>query len=167
MYQSVRTKTFFTFLMILLMFSACGPSKEEKLLEGTWVGQQTEIDEDGDEVTYRYTLNFDYDKSQAEVIMDLIYPGIGKIARIEMQGDWMADEDEISYFFDDDKTSITFTGEAKSMAALMGVSLSEFEDLLESEVVEETELISTAEILSIDESTLKLDLDGPITLHRQ
>lgn len=156
-----------SFILLLTVFVSCGPSKEEKMLEGTWVGQQNELDEDGDELIYNITLKFNYEKEQADVITDITYPEFGKIATIEMHGDWMADEEEITFFLDDDQTSVSYTENLRRLAEMMGVSLSAYEEMMNSMLVNETGIMESMKIYSLTPTTLTVDFDGKLTLHKQ
>lgn len=152
---------------LITAFVSCGPSKEEQMLNGVWTGQITETDDDGDEINYGLTLQFDYENAAADIILDLSYPGIGTVATVEMHGDWMADEDEITYFLDEDLTSVSFNNNIRILCGLLGVTLHDLEDSLTSMLVGQMGFVESMKIYSLSPSTLRVDFDGAVTLHKK
>lgn len=153
--------------MILFAVCACSDSKTEKMLDGVWVGTQSEVDDDGDAIEYELTLTFDKKDMTAKIQMKVGYPQLGDIATVTMYGDWEADKEEITYYFDEDRTRIDFTDEVKAMSRLSGISVSSYENMLEESLKDEIGLFDTMKIYSLSDTRLKVDFDGPITLTKQ
>lgn len=158
----------FAMMIMTLVAVSCGPSNEEKLLEGTWKGVVTEVDEDGDEISYKVTMKFNRERDECVFRIDYGYEGVGYIAYMRIEGDWLADDEEITFFFDEDTAKVEFYDAAKSLASMAGMSLGAFERMARSELVESIGIMDSMKIYSLSETTLKVDFDGSrLTLEKQ
>ncbi len=152
--------------ILVPLFVGCGPSKEEKILYGKWEGMTTERDQDGDEVTYRVVM--DFKKDLMKMTIALGESGIGEYGEMTVSGDWMASEDEITFFADEDSARITFTPQAKNAADLLGISLSDFEDLLTANLKSEFGISEDIKMYSLSDNSVTIDFDGSrLTLYRK
>ena len=63
-----------TIVMLCIACVACGPSEQEKILEGRWIGSATTTDDDGDTMKMKLTFDFNRAKDLMKFKMDMSMP---------------------------------------------------------------------------------------------
>lgn len=159
------------FLMLLICMSAaissCGPNKQELILEGRWEGKLTETDEDGDEMTYRIVMDFNYENDVLRLTFGYGVPTLGELAEMSVTGNWMASEDEITLFADKESITMRFNAQTHLAASMIGVSLDDFEDYCTTMFCSQLDVWNDIKVYSISEESLTIDFDGSrLKLHK-
>lgn len=157
-----------TIVMLCIACVACGPSEQEKILEGRWIGSATTTDDDGDTMKMKLSLDFNRAKDLMKFRMDMSMPGVGDIMTVTMEGDWLADEEEISMFVDENSVNVSFDTGITALAYMMGIQAFSLERELETEMRNELGLWNDLPIISLDSDRLVIDFDDTkVTLYRQ
>lgn len=157
-----------TIVMLCIACVACGPSEQEKILEGRWIGSATTTDDDGDTMKMKLTFDFNRAKDLMKFRMDMSMPGVGDIMTVTMEGDWLADEEEISMFVDENSVNVSFDTGITALAYMMGIQAFSLERELETEMRNELGLWNDLPIISLDSDRLVIDFDDTkVTLYRQ
>ena len=157
-----------TIVMLCIACVACGPSEQEKILEGRWIGSATTTDDDGDTMKMKLTFDFNRAKDLMKFRMDMSMPGVGDIMTVTMEGDWLADEEEISMFVDENSVNVSFDTGITALAYIMGIQAFSLERELETEMRNELGLWNDLPIISLDSDRLVIDFDDTkVTLYRQ
>lgn len=153
---------------MFVLVASCGPSEQEKILEGRWIGSATTTDDDGDTMKMKLTFDFNRAKDLMKFRMDMSMPGVGDIMTVTMEGDWMADEEEITMFVDENSVSVSFNTGITALAYMMGVQAFSLERELESEMRNVLGLWNDLPIISLDSNRLVVDFDDTkVTLYKQ
>ena len=153
---------------MFVLVASCGPSEQEKILEGRWIGSATTTDDDGDTMKMKLTFDFNRAKDLMKFRMDMSMPGVGDIMTVTMEGDWMADEEEITMFVDENSVSVSFNTGITALAYMMGVQAFSLERELESEMRNVLGLWNDLPIISLDSNRLVVDFnDTKVTLYKQ
>lgn len=145
--------------VLMLALTSC-TSKEEKMLEGEWQGEVTEIDDDGDEITYRVGMRFNKGKDLMQLSVAYSMPEIGEYARMFVSGSWMATDGEITLFADEDTAELKFTPETQVAAAMFGVSLDDFEGMLSDMLKSQFGVWSDIKVYSLSPESMTIDFEG-------
>lgn len=157
-----------TIVMLCIACVACGPSEQEQILEGRWIGSATTTDDDGDTMKMKLTLDFNRAKDLMKFRMNMSMPGVGDIMTVTMEGDWMADEEEITMFIDENSVNVSFDTGITALAYMMGVQAFSLERELETEMRNELGLWNDLPIISLDSNKLVIDFDDTkVTLYKQ
>lgn len=155
------------FIAVLALTMASCTTKEEKLLEGVWQGEVTEVDDDGDEITYRVGMSFDKEKDLMELSVAYSVPQVGEYARMYVSGNWMATEGEITLFADEDSFELKFNPQTQVAASMFGVSLDDFEEMLSDMMKSQFGDWSDIEVYSLKPESMTIDFDGSrLKLHK-
>lgn len=156
-----------TIVMLCIACVACGPSEQEKILEGRWIGSAT-TDDDGDTMKMKLTFDFNRAKDLMKFRMDMSMPGVGDIMTVTMEGDWMADEEEITMFIDENSVSVSYASGLTALAYSMGVQVFMLEHQLETDLKNEIGIWDELPIISLDSDRLVIDFDDTkVTLYKQ
>lgn len=156
-----------TIVMLCIACVACGPSEQEKILEGRWIGSATTTDDDGDTMKMKLTFDFNRAKDLMKFKMDMSMPGVGDIMTVTMEGDWMADEEEITMFIDESSVSVSYDSGLTALAYSMGVQVFMLEHQLETDLKNEIGIWDDLPIISLDSDRLVIDFDDTkVTLYR-
>ncbi len=157
-----------TIVMLCIACVACGPSEQEKILEGRWIGSATTTDDDGDTMKMRLTFDFNRAKDLMKFRMDMSMPGVGDIMTVTMEGDWMADEEEITMFIDENSVSVSYASGLTALAYSMGVQVFMLEHQLETDLKNEIGIWDELPIISLASDKLVIDFDDTkVTLYKQ
>lgn len=157
-----------TIVMLCIACVACGPSEQEKILEGRWIGSATTTDDDGDTMKMKLTFDFNRAKDLMKFRMDMSMPGVGDIMTVTMEGDWMADEEEITMFIDENSVSVSYDSGLTALAYSMGVQVFMLEHQLEADLKNEIGIWDELPIISLASDKLVIDFDDTkVTLYKQ
>lgn len=157
-----------TIVMLCIACVACGPSEQEKILEGRWIGSATTTDDDGDTMKMKLTFDFNRAKDLMKFRMDMSMPGVGDIITVTMEGDWMADEEEITMFIDENSVSVSYASGLTALAYSMGVQVFMLEHQLETDLKNEIGIWDELPIISLASDKLVIDFDDTkVTLYKQ
>jgi hypothetical protein len=157
-----------TIVMLCIACVACGPSEQEKILEGRWIGSATTTDDDGDTMKMRLTFDFNRAKDLMKFRMDMSMPGVGDIMTVTMEGDWMADEEEITMFIDENSVCVSYASGLTALAYSMGVQVFMLEHQLETDLKNEIGIWDELPIISLASDKLVIDFDDTkVTLYKQ
>ena len=87
---------------------------------------------------------------------------------VTMEGDWMADEEEITMFIDESSVSVSYDSGLTALAYSMGVQVFMLEHQLETDLKNEIGIWDDLPIISLDSDRLVIDFDDTkVTLYRQ
>lgn len=156
-----------TIVMLCIACVACGPSEQEKILEGRWVGT-AKMTEDGETMKMKLSLDFNRAKNLMKFKMDMSMPGVGDIMTVTIEGDWMADEEEITMFIDENSVSVSYDSGLTALAYSMGVQVFMLEHQLETDLKNEIGIWDELPIISLASDKLVIDFDDTkVTLYKQ
>lgn len=115
--------------LLTLAIVSC-TTEEEKMLEGEWQGEVREKDDDGDETIYRVGMSFNNEDDIMKLTVVYRDPDLGEYARMSVSGQWMAVDDEITLFGDEDSLKVEFSPQTEIAAEMLGLSSEDFEEML-------------------------------------
>lgn len=85
-----------------------------------------------------------------------------------MEGDWMADEEEITMFIDESSVSVSYDSGLTALAYSMGVQVFMLEHQLETDLKNEIGIWDELPIISLASDKLVIDFDDTkVTLYKQ
>lgn len=85
-----------------------------------------------------------------------------------MEGDWMADEEEITMFIDENSVSVSYDSGLTALAYSMGVQVFMLEHQLETDLKNEIGIWDELPIISLASDKLVIDFDDTkVTLYKQ
>ena len=85
-----------------------------------------------------------------------------------MEGDWLADEEEISMFVDENSVSVSYDSGLTALAYSMGVQVFMLEHQLEADLKNEIGIWDELPIISLASDKLVIDFDDTkVTLYKQ
>lgn len=158
----------FTALIPLFVFFGCEPTEQEKMLEGHWLGRVTETDSDGNRIIYKISFEFNRERDYMGYFAIIELSGYGDLVAITYSGDWLADEEEILMFPDEDTLEIEFAEELEYYCRIMGMSWSDFSYVMEAATSKEIEGIMSIPIISLKCNELRTSIEGEsLTLYKQ
>lgn len=145
--------------LLTLAIVSC-TTEEEKMLEGEWQGEVSETDDDGDETIYRVGMSFNKEDDIMKLTVVYRDPDLGEYARMSVSGQWMAVDDEITLFGDEDSLKVEFSPQTEIAAEMLGLSSEDFEEMLSDMLRSQVGMWEDIKVYSLSSRSMTIDFDG-------
>lgn len=149
-------------VVCIIGLCACEPTEQEKMLEGRWLGRQTETDDDGNRIVYKISFEFNRDRDYMGYQMIIELAGCGELAVMSCSGDWLADEEEILMFPDEDSLTIEYADVVEYSSRAMGLPWSDLKYIIETAISKDLDNIMSIPIKSLNRNELRVEFDDEI-----
>lgn len=155
-------------LVCIFVYWAWEPTEQEKMLEGRWLGRQTETDDDGNRIVYKISFEFNRDRDYMGYQMIIELAGYGELAVMSCSGDWIADEEEILMFPDEDSLTIEYADVVEYSSRAMGIPWSDLKLIIEAAISKDLDNIMSLPIKSLKHNELRVEFDDEmLTMYKQ
>lgn len=142
----------------ILPFASCSDSKVEKELDGRWEGEAAIVDEEGDMITFKMYLTLTVANNDFDMKINVIYPGIGKVAVIRFGGEWSANSNSLMLDVEEKSLSVRFDEDLAILAEMGGMNVGLLKRQMEQELKDEISGLSILDIKSLSKNEMTLDI---------
>lgn len=116
---------------------------------------------------YRLRLNFDRENDLMKMDLRMGFADGDELVKMTVEGDYMADDESITFFADEESLRYKFSSAVNTYAAMAGLDTSDFEEMLEASLGESLG-ITDIPIYSLSDEKLVIDFEGSkLTLYKQ